>query len=76
MHIEWVEDEAVVLDEEGERLHYLNSSAAVFFALVHEFGFDQALTEMRKRFGARLFEDGSIDALIEDFVDRGLLIDG
>ena len=76
LHVEWVEDEAVVLDEGGDRLHYLNSSAALFFALVQEFGFELALSHMRERFGDDLFADGSIDALVEDMKDRGLLIDG
>lgn len=76
LHVEWVDDEAVVLDESGDRLHYLNSAAAVFFALVQEFGYESALDRMRERFGPALFEDGSIEALVEDMKDRGLLIDG
>ena len=75
LHVEWVDDEAVVLDEESTRLHYLNSAAAAVFALIAEFGFDQAVERVRASFGDKPFENGEFDALVADMVDKGLLVD-
>ena len=75
LHVEWVEDEAIVLDQEGQQLHYLNPTAAVFFALVQEVGFAAAQEQMRQRFGAAATNDGSLDGLVEEMVAKKLLID-
>ena len=75
LYVEWVDDEAVVLDEESTRLHYLNPAAAAVFALISEFGFDQAVERVRASFGDKPFENGEFDALVADMVDKGLLLD-
>ena len=76
MHVEWVDDEAVVLDEEDRQLHYLNSSAAYFFALVLEHGYDRALQTLRDGHAGNAELEGDLEALIEVMTDQGLLIDG
>ena len=75
VHVEWVEDEAVILDEDNTQLHYLNSSAAQVYALVEELGFDEAMQELRSRHGAAPFDSGEIGALIEEMTAKGLLVD-
>ena len=35
-HVEWIDDEAVVLDPSTEELHYLNGPAALVYALILE----------------------------------------
>ena len=74
LHVEWVENEAVILDPRTKQLHYLTPPAAVAFALIGELGYDAGITELRKRHGnAPAFED-DLDALLRNFTSRGLLI--
>ncbi len=75
MHVEWVEDEAVVLDEDNTQLHYLNSSAAQVYALVEELGFEAAMKELRSRHGDAPFDSGEMDVLVEEMKAKGLLVD-
>lgn len=58
-HVEWVEDEAVILDTRMHELHYLNAAAAYVYALILEHGFDAAMADLRSRFE----EDTSSGAL-------------
>ena len=73
IHVEWIDDEAVVLDQETNRLHYLNPPAALLYALILEHGYESALEELKGR------ADGSIDddlpALLESMIERGLLVE-
>lgn len=75
LHVEWVDEEAVVLDETNTQLHYLNSSAATLYALIQELGFEGAMKEMRTSFGDGPFDAGEIDALVEEMMAKGLLVD-
>ena len=74
LHVEWVGDEAVVLNEETKELHYLNPTAAIAYALIAENGYPNALEELRTRFdGASIDEE--IEQLVADMVEKGLLVD-
>ena len=74
-HVEWVEDEAVALNPYNGELHYLNPPAALTYAFIQEFGFERGLQELRKTHGsAPRFED-DLNNLLDDFVEKGLLVD-
>jgi hypothetical protein len=74
LHVEWVGDEAVVLDTQTKELHYLNTTAAIAFALIEEKGYPEALAELRTRFtGETVDED--VEKLVADMVAKGLLVD-
>lgn len=75
MYVEWVEGEAVVLDRTSGELHYLNAPAALVFALVQEHGYERALTELQERFGDDAGMKEELDGLIEDMVEKRLLVD-
>ena len=74
MHVEWVDDEAVVLEQETGRVHYLNPPAALVYALVIEHGFDAAITKLKE--GENGARGDEVDALLDEMVARGLLTDG
>jgi hypothetical protein len=74
LHIEWVEDEAVVLDPDTGDVHHLNPTAAFAYALIIEHGFDEGMrkltestddAEQTARFGT----------MVEEFTAKGLVID-
>jgi hypothetical protein len=73
IHVEWIDDEAVVLDSGTHRLHYLNPPAALLYALILEHGYEPALQELRGRAGSSIDDD--LPALLENMVERGLLVD-
>jgi hypothetical protein len=72
LHIEWVEDEAVVMDEQGN-IHYLNQAAAVMFAHVLEFGYAQGRARLQKEYADRPDFEAELDTAVEDMLRRGLL---
>lgn len=74
--MEWVDDEAVVLDPESGELHYLNGPAALIYALIAEQGYDGALAELGDRFTTEPDLKEQIDDVVKDMVEKGLLIDG
>lgn len=71
-HIEWVDDEAVVLDQETGQLHYLNSSAALILAVVLEHG-GKALEKLIELQGDREDIRNEYNNLIEQMVEKKLL---
>jgi GDP-D-mannose dehydratase len=73
MHVEWIDDEAVVLDTDTGHLHYLNPIAALAYALILEHGVDQGVKEFRKakQIGWRKRKD--IKKMVRDMVSSGLL---
>ena len=73
-HVEWVESEAVVLDPDGANLHYLNPPAAIFFALISEYGHEEARRRLQADFGISVSGD-ELDALVADMLSRGILVD-
>jgi hypothetical protein len=74
LHVEWVENEAIVLDAEGSQLHYLNQSAALVWALIAESGYEPALERL-----SSLYPDSQLEAdlptLLADMKEKGLLVD-
>ncbi len=74
LHVEWVDDEAVVLNPETGQIHYLNAPAALVYALILEHGYDGALQQLRENFAS---QDVSVDVgeLSEHMVAIGLLVD-
>jgi len=75
-HVEWIDDEAVVLDPSTEELHYLNAPAALLYALILEHGFDRGLEELRGIYGAESEVEEGIAECLEGLADKGLLVDG
>ena len=75
-HVEWIDDEAVVLDPSTEELHYLNGPAALVYALILEHGFDRGLKEVRSIYGTENEIEKGIADCLEGLADKGLLVDG
>lgn len=75
MHVEWVDNEAVVLDPESGQLHYLNPPAALFYALVLEHGYEAGLEEL-KRTVPESSDGDELSVLLDQMLERGLLLDG
>lgn len=75
IHVEWVDDEAVALNPENGRIHYLNPPAALFYALVLENGYDSAIRELRKSYKVRFRKKKELEFLIHNMKEQGLLID-
>ena len=77
LHVEWVGEEAVVLNEKTSELHYLNPQSALVYALVLEHGMPGALVEVLKRIDGPEHEiRRDVDILIASFFAKGLLMDG
>ena len=76
MHVEWIDDEAVVLDPKTGDLHYLNPTAAFVYALIEEVGYETMLERVRSTYGEKPFANDELPRLIEDMVEKGLLVDG
>ena len=75
LHVEWVEDEAVVLDPDSGELHYLNTQAALVLALIQEHGLTEAKQVLAAQFPDVPNRDEEVDAVIADMVEKGILID-
>lgn len=76
LHVEWVGEEAVVLDPESGQLHYLNPPAALVFALVGEMGYERALEQLRRSHGDVPDLEEDVRRLVDDLKERGLLAEG
>jgi hypothetical protein len=76
LHVEWVEDEAVILDIGTGHLHYLNASAALGFALILEHGIEGAASELKSNHGTDpgLVEE-EFSKLVADLIEKGLLVE-
>lgn len=72
MIVEWVEDEAVVLNSRTGELHYLNPPAALVYAYLLEFGYTEGLAQLTARFGHAVEPIEQIEMLIVDFEQKGL----
>lgn len=71
--MEWVGDEAVVLEQASGQLHYLNPPAALLLALIEEEGYDSAVESLTERFGD-ISKD--IEGITADMLAKGILVDG
>ena len=77
IHVEWVDDEAVVLNEKTSELHYLNPESALVYALLLEFGMPRALEEASRRMETSTEQvHAYVHDLIETFVAKGILAGG
>ncbi|HEY7874615.1 MAG TPA: hypothetical protein VIG64_05785 [Actinomycetota bacterium] len=74
-HVEWVDEEAVVLDSDSGDLHYLNGPAAKVYALIGEYGYDKGLEELERQHGAEPDFKAQLDDVLKDMVEKGLLVD-
>ena len=75
IYVEWVDDEAVALDMETNRLHYLNPPAALVYALILEHGYEEGLKQLRPVVEAGGVDDGELPDLLESMAQVGLLIE-
>lgn len=73
LHVEWVGDEAVVLEQGTGQLHYLNPPAALLLALIEEEGYESAVASLTGRFGDIAAD---IEAITADMIAKGILVDG
>lgn len=73
MHVEWIGEEAVVLDTASGHVHYLNPSAALVYALIAEVGYERALRQIRKSFSRVLNLDEEVLQLVHELQGKGLL---
>lgn len=74
-HVEWVDEEAVVLDSDTGDLHYLNGPAAKVYALIAEYGYDKGLDELTKQHGGEPNFKEQLDDVLKDMVEKGLLVE-
>jgi hypothetical protein len=75
LFVEWVDNEAVVLDPKSGQVHYLNPSAAIVYASILEQGFEPAIADLERRHGgAEGFAD-ELPVLLEELKEKGLLLD-
>lgn len=74
-HVEWVDEEAVVLDSDTGDLHYLNGPAAKVYALIGEYGYEKGLEELRRQHGTEEHFKEQLDEVLKDMVEKGLLVD-
>ncbi|HVM35200.1 MAG TPA: hypothetical protein VM784_07650 [Actinomycetota bacterium] len=75
LHVEWIEDEAIVLDTHSGELHYLNPPAALVYALIAESGYPNTLQALERHRADLYALHDALDELIEGMVDKGLLLD-
>ena len=73
-HIEWVDEEAVVLDSDTGDLHYLNGPAAKVFAFIGEYGYEKGLEELEKQHGDLPNFKDEVQDVVNDMVEKGLLV--
>jgi hypothetical protein len=76
LHVEWIEDEAVVLDTATEQFHYLNPPAALLYALILEHGFEHGLEELRRIYGGERDIHEDVTQCLESLAERGILVGG
>lgn len=74
-HIEWVDEEAVVLDSDSGDLHYLNGPAAKVFAFIGEYGYEKGLEELERAHGDQPNFKEELQDVLKDMVEKGLLVD-
>jgi hypothetical protein len=75
VHIQWIGDEAVALNEETGLLHYLNSTAAVILATVLEHGESEATILLSKAYGDERAMARDMSAVLDVLRDKGLLVE-
>lgn len=75
VHVEWVGDEAVVLNQATNELHYLNPQSALIYALLLEYGMPDAVKELQNRVDGRPDDlRQEVEKLVLTFLGKGLLV--
>lgn len=74
LYVEWIEDEAVVLDPDTKEVHHLNTPAAVVLALVQEHGYEHATVELERRYPDSPGMREELPRLIAEMTEKGLLV--
>lgn len=72
-HVEWVDDEAVVLDQATGEIHYLNPSAALLYGLILEHGIEAAIQQVEKTHIDSDEQREELSVFMEQLVELGLL---
>ncbi len=76
IYVEWVGDEAVVLDAHTGKLHHLNRSAALMLALIQETGgVEPARRVLSELLPSPKPPAEEIDEAVELLLSNGLLVD-
>jgi hypothetical protein len=74
IHVQWVNDEAVVLNEDTSELHYLNPQSALMYALVLEYGMPEAVTKACERMEGPADQiTDEMNKVVGSFIEKGLL---
>lgn len=71
--MEWIDDEAVVLDVASGELHYLNPPAALAYGLFLEYGVESGLKNLFRTRDVRWRQRKEVRKLLDDMLVRGLL---
>jgi hypothetical protein len=75
IHVQWVEEEAVVLNEDTSELHYLNPQSALIYALLLEYGMPDAVPHACEHIDAPPEETKrEVENLVDTLLDKGLLL--
>lgn len=75
LHVEWVDEEAVVLDLGTKHLHYLNPMASLIYAVIQEHGYKDAVALLERTYGAEPDMKEELQAVLDDMKIKGLLVD-
>lgn len=75
VHIQWIGDEAVALNEQSGHLHYLNSMAALILATVLEHGEKEGAVILAKAYGDQRPIAEDMATVLGELRDKGLLIE-
>ena len=76
IHVEWIDGEALALDQETGALHYLNPSAALAYALILEHGYAGGVARLRQDHGDIPELEDQLEKLVGDLLATGLLTEG
>lgn len=76
-YVEWIDDEAVVLDKATGEIHYLNPSAALVFALLSEVGYRGVKKQLMHQGLLRYWNKRKeLKALMATLREKGLVVEG
>jgi hypothetical protein len=74
-YVEWIADEAIVLEPDTGRLHYLNAPAALMYGLIAEFGYAAAVVEFKHRTKSASGADEALAELVAAMLEKRLAVD-
>lgn len=73
VHIQWIGDEAVVLDEDSGQLHYLNSTAAVILAMLLEHGEEKTAGMLAEAYEGAHPNEEDLTEVLADLREKGVV---